>query len=125
MNKPGCRFCLANGLLTDEPLLRRERFFVLGSIESHRPAQVMVVPLRHMESPFELTAEEWSDLRVILNLAREHLMQFRPDGFTLGWNVGAVAGQSVFHSHLHVIARFAGEPTEGRGIHYALRHSGS
>ena len=33
-----------------------------------------------------------------------------PDGYTIGWNVGAAGGQEVMHAHLHVVARFADEP---------------
>lgn len=121
MGPQGCRFCLENGLLLDAPVLQTERFYLLGSIVPDRPAQALVVPHRHIETPFELSIDEWGELRDVLVLARKHLSSFGPDGYTIGWNVGAVAGQEVFHAHLHVIARFAGEPSAGRGIHYALR----
>lgn len=78
------------------------------------------MPHRHIETPFDLTPDEWSDMGVALDLVREHLASYRPDGFTIGWNVGAVAGQEIFHAHLHVIARFVGEASEGRGLHAAL-----
>lgn len=119
--RANCRFCLANALLIDVPLVRTEHYYLLGSIDPVRPAQAIVVPFRHVETPFELTPNEWRDLGVALALARERLATFRPDGFTIGWNVGAVAGQEVFHAHLHVIARFAGEASAGRGLHAALR----
>ena len=116
-----CRFCLDNKLLLDEPILSRGRFFLLGTIDPARRAQVMIVPHRHVETPFELGADEWLEMGIMLDLAREHLAQFSPEGFTVGWNVGAVAGQEVFHAHLHVIGRFADEPRAGTGIHAALR----
>jgi diadenosine tetraphosphate (Ap4A) HIT family hydrolase len=119
--EPGCRFCLGNALLIDTPILSRDQFFLLGSIDPERRAQVMIVPHRHVETPFELNAPEWAELGTMLDLARAHLAQFRPDGFTIGWNVGGVAGQEVFHAHLHVIVRFAGEPRAGKGIHAALK----
>jgi diadenosine tetraphosphate (Ap4A) HIT family hydrolase len=107
--------------LVDRPLARSTHFYVLGSIDAARPAQAIVAPDRHVVTPFELTPDEWSDMGAALGLVREHLAPFLPDGFTMGWNVGAVAGQDIFHAHLHVIARFAGEPSEGRGLHAALR----
>jgi len=54
-------------------------------------------------------------------MAKAHLEYCDPDGFTLGWNVGAVAGQHVFHVHLHVVARFADESNAGRGIRAIVR----
>lgn len=118
---PACRFCLANGLLVDSPLFSNRSFYFLASIDPGLPLAGMVVPFRHAETPFDLTAAEWGDLGDMLARAREHLAAHRPDGFTIGWNVGAAAGQHVPHAHLHVIPRFASEPHAGAGIRRALR----
>jgi diadenosine tetraphosphate (Ap4A) HIT family hydrolase len=119
--QPNCRFCRQNKLLIDRPLLIMKHFFILGSIEENRPHQAMVVPHRHIETPFELNHEEWSEIGEALAFVKRRFSKNSADGFTIGWNVGAVAGQEVFHAHLHVIARFAGEPSEGLGIHALFR----
>ena len=82
----------------------------------------MIVPHRHVETPFELNCEEWSEISEALSIVKSRFDTEKVDGFTVGWNVGAVAGQDVFHAHLHVIARFSGEPSEGLGIHALFRH---
>lgn len=57
-----------------------------------------------MESPFELTDDEWAATRVALHEAKRVLdPRLRPDGYNLLWNVAADAGQVVAHVHLHVI----------------------
>ena len=117
----GCRFCLDNGLLEDAPLFTGDRFYFLGSIDPLLPVAGMIVPFRHSETPFELDAAEWAEMGGMLGRAREHFASHRPAGFTIGWNVGAVAGQHVFHTHLHVIARFDGEPNAGVGLRRILR----
>lgn len=38
-----------------------------------------------------------------------------PDGYNLGINVGEAAGQSIFHVHLHLIPRYAGDVPNPRG----------
>ena len=81
----------------------------------------MVVPRRHIVTPFDLDPDEWVAMGPALNHAKSLLAPARPDGYTLGWNVNAVAGQEVFHAHLHVIARFSGEYSEGLGIHALFR----
>lgn len=123
MPDPSCKFCLANELLVDEPLAQSSHFFVLGSIEQDRPAQAIIVPFRHVAAPFDLTPAEWADLGEALTRAKSLLEPFRPAGWTIGWNTGAVAGQEIFHAHLHVIVRFQDEPTAGRGIHALFRTS--
>ena len=121
MTTPGCIFCLANGLLRDSPLFGNDAFYFLASIDPEVPHAGMIVPRRHSETPFEMLPQEWSAFADMLQQARTHFDHVAPDGFTLGWNVGAAAGQHVFHTHLHILARFKGDPAEGAGIRRILR----
>ncbi len=57
----------------------------------------------------------------LLTEAKRLLDLERPDGYSVGWNVHAVGGQTVPHAHLHVIGRFADEPLAGKGIRHALK----
>ena len=64
----------------------------------------VIVPKKHHANAFELTKEEWNDTYELLQNAKEYLDEkFSPDGYTLGWNVGEVSNQFIFHSHFHVI----------------------
>lgn len=119
--RPGCRFCLENALLVDTPLIEHSQFYMLGSIDTMVPIAGMIVPRRHSETPFEFNAQEWVAFGEMLVAAKAHFAAHEPDGFTLGWNVGATAGQHVFHAHLHIIPRFKGEPNEGVGIRRVMR----
>jgi histidine triad (HIT) family protein len=122
--EPGCRFCLDNNLLVDTPLFGNARFYALGSIDPMVPIAGMIIPRRHSETPFEMVREEWQAFGDILAQAKAHFAELQPDGFTLGWNVGAVAGQHVFHAHLHIILRFKGAPNEGVGVRRIMRTPG-
>ncbi len=120
-DEAGCRFCLENELLIDKPLGENRSFYMLGSVDPEMPHALMIILRRHAESPFEIHSHEWIDLAEMLTMAKAYLASSNPDGFTLGWNVGAVGGQHVFHVHLHVIARFADERNAGRGIRAVIR----
>lgn len=39
----------------------------------------------------------------------------QPDGFNIGINDGAAAGQTVPHLHLHLIPRYRGDAPDPRG----------
>jgi diadenosine tetraphosphate (Ap4A) HIT family hydrolase len=82
----------------------------------------LIIPKAHRETVFDLTEEEWAATFSLLKQAKALLdAQHSPQGYNLGWNSGSVAGQEVFHAHLHVIPRYADEPLAGRGIRYWLK----
>jgi len=41
--------------------------------------------------------------------------ELRPDGYIIGINDGAAAGQTVMHVHRHVIPRYRGDRPDPRG----------
>ena len=82
----------------------------------------IIIPRAHQESVFDLTEEEIAATFSLLTEVKALLdAQYNPQGYNLGWNCGAVAGQTVFHAHLHVIPRYASEPYAGKGIRYWLK----
>ena len=50
-----------------------------------------------------------------LVVPRRHVASTGADGFTIGVNDGAAAGQTVGHAHVHVIPRRAGDVGDPRG----------
>ena len=80
------------------------------------PGHTLLIPRRHTGSFFDLSEQERSDLlalpeRVKLVLDEE----FEPQGYNIGINDGAAAGQTVQHLHVHVIPRFEGDLPDPRG----------
>jgi histidine triad (HIT) family protein len=120
---PGCRFCLGNDLLHDVPLFSNQACYFLASADPVLQHAGMIIPLRHAATPFELDATEWRDTFDLLEKAKAYFSKALPDGFNIGWNVGAAGGQIVGHAHLHVIARFADEPLAGHGLRHHIKQS--
>lgn len=76
----------------------------------------LVVPRRHVASFFECTAEERAAMMELLDVARARIdQQHTPDGYNIGLNNGAAAGQTVMHVHMHLIPRYAGDAADPRG----------
>jgi superfamily II DNA or RNA helicase/HKD family nuclease/diadenosine tetraphosphate (Ap4A) HIT family hydrolase len=91
---------------------------VLGIWDSYpvSPGHSLLVPKRHIASWFEATAEEQRELFGAIDVARSAIEQtHRPDGFNVGVNIGASAGQTVPHLHVHVIPRYSGDMADPRG----------
>jgi diadenosine tetraphosphate (Ap4A) HIT family hydrolase len=80
------------------------------------PGHTLVVPRRHEPDDLALTGDEQAEIWQVVAAVRLALdQQHRPDGYNLGVNVGADAGQTVDHAHLHIIPRYAGDVPEPRG----------
>lgn len=76
----------------------------------------LVIPRRHVGSFFDIGTDERSAMLDLLEQARARAQRdFRPDGFNIGINDGAAAGQTVPHLHMHLIPRFAGDVADPRG----------
>lgn len=77
----------------------------------------LVIPKRHVVDYFGLTADELLDCDRLVRSARERLIEEDPsiEGFNIGINAGAAAGQTVFHCHIHLIPRRTGDVENPRG----------
>ena len=79
----------------------------------------VIIPKSEVGSPFELTDKEWADSKQLMLEVKKYIDEkYSPDGYNIGWNIGAVAGQSVAHAHMHIIPRYADEPYAGKGLRY-------
>jgi diadenosine tetraphosphate (Ap4A) HIT family hydrolase len=80
------------------------------------PGHTLVVPRRHVGSYFDCTPDERAAIWKLVEEVRGQIVSERgPDGFNVGINVGAAAGQTVLHAHVHVVPRFAGDVADPRG----------
>lgn len=80
------------------------------------PGHSLVIPRRHVGSFFEVSSHERMALLELLDEAKaKAVVEFQPDGFNMGINDGAAAGQTVPHLHIHLIPRFRGDLPDPRG----------
>lgn len=80
------------------------------------PGHTLIMPKRHIASFFEATAEERMALLALLDESKSGLdREFGPNGYNVGINDGAAAGQTVMHLHIHLIPRYVGDLPDPRG----------
>ncbi len=77
----------------------------------------LIIPKRHVETYFEMSAQERQDADTLLLVLKEKCLQEDPSikGFNIGMNCGSVSGQSVMHAHIHLIPRRAGDVADPKG----------
>lgn len=74
------------------------------------PGHVLVVPRRHIRDLYQLPEELAGPILATAGrIARAAKRAFSADGVALRQHNDAAGGQEVFHFHLHVIPRFAGD----------------
>jgi ATP adenylyltransferase len=81
------------------------------------PLHTLVIPRRHVASYFDLDVNEKRAIEDLLEATRRDILSRDPAvaGFNIGTNIGAVAGQTIFHCHVHLIPRRAGDVANPRG----------
>jgi len=106
-----CPFCN-----TDGAVLANALAYALLDKYPVNPGHLLVLPRRHIASYFESTAAERAALLELIDAGKALLDErHKPAGYNIGINVGAVAGQTVPHLHVHLIPRFVGDVTDPRG----------
>ena len=109
-NCPFCQLDAACIVFSDDvTLVIRDAFPV-------SPGHTLIIPRRHVGSFFQLTAPERESMFELVAQAKVELGDtLQPDGFNIGINDGAAAGQTVPHLHLHLIPRYRGDAPDPRG----------
>ena len=76
----------------------------------YNPGHLLAIPFREIVDLDELTPAENGDLMATMTRGQRMLrMAMRPDGFNIGFNLGAAAGGSIAHLHGHIVPRWNGD----------------
>lgn len=109
----GCILCLARDRspdVVDLSIWRDELFVASVNLYPYNPGHLLVYPLRHVEDVRELTGEEEGRLLGLQRWLLDILDRAcSPHAYNIGYNMGAAAGASISHLHLHIIPRYPRE----------------
>jgi diadenosine tetraphosphate (Ap4A) HIT family hydrolase len=85
------------------------------------PLHSLIIPKRHVVDYFSLTKDELLSCDVLLKEVKDSIQSDDElvEGFNIGINSGEVAGQTIFHCHIHLIPRRVGDVENPRG---GVRH---
>ncbi|MBC7075527.1 MAG: HIT family protein [Syntrophomonadaceae bacterium] len=111
-----CPFCNY-----EKPIMENSYAIAIYDKYPVNPGHMLIIPKRHFNNYFEATAAEKEAIWTLVDECKCMLEEkYQPDGFNVGINVGAAAGQTIMHLHVHLIPRYKGDidnPTGGvRGV---------
>lgn len=111
-----CVFCrIGNDAAARDPenfvLSRRRHCFIILNRFPYTSGHLMVVTYRHVAWLNEASSAELEEMIAATRVCEQALQQvYRPDGFNVGFNLGASAGAGIAgHLHLHVVPRWVGD----------------
>lgn len=108
MKKEDCLFCkLANGDIPTRTLYEDELFRVIMDVSPATKGHALILPKEHTKDIYELPDETAGKAMILAkNMASKMKEKLHCDGFNLVQNNGEIAGQTIFHFHLHLIPRY-------------------
>jgi histidine triad (HIT) family protein len=112
MTDPNCIFCkILTGELPATIVDEDERTVAFMDINPATRGHALVIPRTHAP---DLLTVDLEDLNAVAlasqRLAARAMERLSADGVNLVNSCGAVAWQTVFHFHMHVIPRYSGDP---------------
>ncbi|MFD3157929.1 HIT family protein [Haloimpatiens sp. FM7330] len=108
-----CIFCNYD---KDKIIAENKLAFAILDTYPVNEGHTLIIPKRHFANFFEATGEEIIAIYSLMHEVKEMLdIQYEPDGYNVGVNVGYWAGQTIMHLHVHLIPRYKGDIENPRG----------
>jgi ATP adenylyltransferase len=117
---PDCPFCAPS--VAERELEGTDLAFAIRDQYPVTDGHTLVIPRRHVSDGLSMTKPERREAYDLVKVLSGQLRSDDPtiEGFNIGENAGAAAGQTVMHAHIHLIPRRRGDvkdPTGGlRGV---------
>jgi len=109
-----CVFCkIVAGQIPSTRVFEDEHTLAFMDLGQVNPGHVLVTVKRHAENIYELDEEQAAAAaRASARVARAIREAFKPEGLSVYQANGKAAGQTVFHYHVHLLPRHAGDGME-------------
>ncbi len=99
-----CLFCkIVAGDIPAEVVAQTEDAVAFRDVNPQAPTHALVVPRAHYPDAAALADGAPDAVASLVRLARDVAQADGLDDYRLVFNTGADAGQTVFHTHLHVL----------------------
>jgi histidine triad (HIT) family protein len=109
-----CVFCkIVAGQIPSTRVFEDEHTLAFMDLGHVNPGHTLVAVKKHAANVFELDeAQAEAIARAIVKVSRALKKTFDPEGLSVYQANGKAAGQTVFHYHVHLLPRHAGDGME-------------
>ena len=103
-----CIFCkLASGEIPTNSIYEDDMFRVILDAAPASKGHALIIPKEHYANIYEIDTEAAGEAMKLAKKMAAHMTEkLKCDGFNLLQNNGEIAGQTVFHFHLHLVPRY-------------------
>ena len=110
----GCLFCT---IPKDRIVVENHLAMVIYDKFPVTNHHALIIPKRHFKEYFEINQAELNSVNALMQSTRSNLMiaDNTIQGFNVGINSGHYAGQTIMHTHIHLIPRRKGDLENPRG----------
>jgi histidine triad (HIT) family protein len=111
MRDDNCIFCkLANGEIPTNSIYEDDSYKVILDMAPATRGHALILPKEHYGNIYEMPAERVGEaFSLAKRMAQTMTERLKADGFNIVQNNNEVAGQTVFHFHIHLIPRYKGD----------------
>jgi histidine triad (HIT) family protein len=111
MVKDDCIFCkLANGVIPTNSLYEDDVVRVIFDASPASKGHVLIIPKQHFDNVYSLDDDTAAHIfKVAVKVASTLKDVLNLEGLNIVQNNGEIAGQTVFHFHMHIIPRYKGD----------------
>ena len=100
-----CILCkIASGEIPASFRYESPKVVAFNDLDPKAPTHILIIPKAHHENIAELAASDGAAAAELFTAASTLASELGLDGYRIAINTGASAGQSVFHTHIHLLA---------------------
>ena len=112
-----CIFCkIANGEIPSSTIYEDDMFRVILDLSPAAKGHALILPKHHMANILDIEPEVAEKVFVLASrIAKAMKKVLKCDGINIVQNNGEIAGQTVFHFHMHIIPRYV---DDGQNINW-------
>jgi len=116
-----CLFCKIQTDIRERIIAENNLAYAISDGFPVTEGHTLFIPKRHINDYFGLVQAEVNAINALMNEHKGMLQKGDAtiEGFNIGMNCGEVAGQTIFHCHVHLIPRRKGDVENPRG---GVRH---